>query len=48
MHTSYKSFNRKRQQAASERGRKMANVRWKLDRERRDARRKLKSILTSC
>lgn len=37
MHTSYKSFNRKRQQAASERGRRMANTRWRNERARQDA-----------
>jgi hypothetical protein len=37
MHTSYKSFNRRRMQAASERGRKMANARWKNERARQAA-----------
>jgi len=37
MHTSRQSHTRKAIQRASERGRLMANQRWKLDRERRAA-----------
>ena len=37
MHTPRQSPTRKAIQRASERGRRMANQRWKLDRERRDA-----------
>jgi len=37
MHTCRQSHTRKAIQRASERGRRMANQRWKLDRERRAA-----------